>query len=279
MSIEIEPLGAAAGARIHGVDLSQPLDEADFARVRRALLDHLVIFFPDQHLSPDEHKAFGLRFGTLNIHPHVKPLDGHPEVLNIVKEPDDRLNFGGGWHSDMSFLDKPVLGSILYAREIPRTGGDTMWANMCLAYDALSTGMKQMLAGLTAIHTAEDIYGAQGIYNNDDRRSMRTQAAEQASGRAEHPVVRTHPETGRKLLFVNEAFTTKFKGMTRAESRPLLDFLCQHATSAPFVYRHRWTENEVAFWDNRCTQHFALNDYAGQRRVMHRVTVNGDRPY
>jgi taurine dioxygenase len=278
MGIEIEPLGSAAGARVHGVDLSRPLSEPAFAAVRRALLEHLVIFFPDQQLSPEQHKAFGRRFGTLNVHPHVRPLEGHPEVLNIVKEPGDRLNFGGGWHSDMSFLDEPVLGSILYAREIPATGGDTMWANMYLAYEALSPGMKALLDGLVAVHTAEDIYGAGGVYT-DERQRMRTMAAEQASGRAEHPVVRTHPETGRKLLFVNEAFTTKFKGMTRTESRPLLEFLCRHATSAPFVYRHRWSAGEVGFWDNRCTQHYALNDYHGQRRVMHRVTVNGDRPY
>jgi taurine dioxygenase len=276
--IEIEPLGSAAGARIHGVDLSRPVTDNVFGAVRRALLDYLVIFFPDQDLTPDAQKAFGRRFGTLNIHPHVKPLDGHPEVLNIVKEPGDRRNFGGGWHSDMTFQQEPALGSILYAREVPPRGGDTMWANMYLAYEALSDGMKALLDGLVAIHTAEDIYGAGGVYTNE-RTAMQTMAAEQASGRAEHPVVRTHPETGRKLLFVNEAFTTKFKGMTRAESQPLLDFLCRHATSAPFVYRHRWSANEVGFWDNRCTQHFALNDYHGHRRVMHRVTVDGDRPY
>jgi taurine dioxygenase len=264
--IEIEPLGSAAGARIHGVDLSQPMSGNVFGQVRQALLDHLVIFFPDQQLTPDQHKAFGRLFGTLNIHPHVKPLEGHPEVLNIVKEPTDKRNFGGGWHSDMTFQQEPALGSILYAREIPASGGDTMWANMYMAYESLSDGMKKLLDGLVAVHT-------------NARTAMVTMAAEQASGRAEHPVVRTHPETGRKLLFVNEAFTTKFKGMTRAESQPLLDFLTRHATSAPFVYRHRWEKDEVGFWDNRCTQHYALNDYHGQRRVMHRVTVDGDRPY
>ncbi|MBI1181169.1 MAG: taurine dioxygenase [Alphaproteobacteria bacterium] len=277
MSIEIETLGSAAGARLHGADLSRPLTDNVFGEVRQALLDHLVIFFPDQHLTPEQHKAFGRRFGTLNVHPHVKALDGHPEVLNIVKEPEMRLNFGGGWHSDMTFLEKPVLGSILYARVLPRAGGDTMWANMYAAYDALSGGMKRLLDGLVAIHTADGIYGSGGVYSTN--KGMETMAHEQAADRAEHPVVRTHPETGRKLLFVNPAFTVKFKGMSREESRPLLEFLTRHATEARFVYRHRWSVDEVGFWDNRCTQHYALNDYPTERRVMHRVTVDGDRPY
>ena len=278
--LEIEQLGAAGGARIHGVDLSQPMGENLFGQINQALLDHLVIVFPEQDITPDQHKEFGRRFGTLNIHPHVKSLDGHPEILDITKEPDDKLNFGGGWHSDMTFLPEPVLGSILYAKELPKVGGDTMWANTCLAYDALSEAMKKMLEGLVAVHTANEIYGADGIYADPKHPAAgKSMGKDEAKQTSEHPLIRTHPETGRKLIFVNPAFTTKIKGMTRSESRPILEFLFEHATKPEFVYRHKWSERDVVMWDNRSTQHYALNDYHGQRRVVHRVTVNGDKPF
>ncbi len=278
--IEIEPLGAAAGARLHGVDLSQPMGDNLFGEVRQALLDHLVIVFPDQHISPDQQKAFGQRFGSLNIHPHVEPLPGHPEILNIVKEPDEKLNFGGGWHSDMTFLPEPVLGSILYAKDIPARGGDTMWANAYLAYDCMSQAMKDMLGPLKAVHTANEIYGADGIYV-DPRHpaSDKSLEVEAAVAETEHPIIRTHPESGRKLVFVNPAFTTRIAGMSKPESKPILSYLYDQITRPEHVFRHRWSANDVVMWDNRCTQHYALNDYHGQRREMHRVTVNGDRPF
>jgi taurine dioxygenase len=198
--------------------------------------------------------------------------------MQIVKEPEDRINFGGGWHSDMSFLEEPALGSILYAREVPPYGGDTLWANQYLAYETLSDGMKEMLEGLKALHTAKGEYSERGA-SAQKRSSMQIATANDDTPAFEHPVVRTHPETGRKALYVNPAFTEKFVGMTRRESRPLLNFLFEHCTQEPFTCRFRWTKNAIAFWDNRAAQHFALNDYHGHRRHMERVTVNGDRPH
>lgn len=279
--IEVEPISGALGAEIRGVDLSEPLDDETFSEIRQAFLDHSVIFFRDQELTPEQQKAFGLRFGSLNVHPYVKPLDDHPEVMPIIKEPTDKANFGGGWHSDMTFQEEPVLGTILYALDTPAYGGDTLFASQCLAYERLSDGMKEMLAGLRAVHSAASQYGRQGesARNNSKRSGMTVAVTDEAETTTVHPVVRTHPETGRKGLFVNQAFTVKFEGMTRRESRPLLEFLFQQATREEFTCRFRWAPGSVAFWDNRCTQHYALNDYHGQRREMHRVTVNGDKPF
>ncbi len=277
-TITVKPISGALGAEIEGVDLSKELSNETFDDIHQAFLDHVVIFFRDQHLTHDQHKAFGRRFGTLNIHPYVKGMDGHPEIMQIVKEPEDRINFGGGWHSDMSFLEEPALGSILYAREVPPYGGDTLWANQYLAYETLSSGMKKMLEGLKAVHTAKGEYSERGA-SAQKRKGMEVATADDDTPAFEHPVVRTHPETGRKALYVNPAFTEKFVGMTRRESRPLLNFLFEHCTQEPYTCRFRWTKNAIAFWDNRAAQHFALNDYHGHRRHMERVTVNGDRPF
>ena len=279
--IEVKPVAGALGAEIEGVDLAAPLDDETFAEIRQTFLDHLVIFFRDQKVTPDQHKAFGRRFGTLNIHPYVKAMGGHEEIIEIVKEKDDKVNFGGGWHTDVSFLEKPALGSVLLAREVPESGGDTMFANQYLAYETLSDGMKELLDGMVAVHSAGSQYGRQGESqrNRDKRGGMQLAVTEVAEETTEHPVVRTHPETGRKALYVNGAFTERFKGMTKAESAPLLRFLFKHAVQPEFTCRFRWAENSIAFWDNRCAQHYALNDYAGQRRHMQRVTINGDRPF
>lgn len=276
-TIEVKPIAGALGAEVEGVDLSQDLTNEQFDDIHQAFLDHLVIFFRDQKLTPEKHKALGRRFGTLNVHPYVKGIDGHPEIIRIVKEPEDKLNFGGGWHSDMTFLQEPALGSILYAKDVPPYGGDTLWANQYLAYESLSEGMKKMLEGLKAVHTAKAEYGREGN-SAQKRKGMEVSQAEGDVPAFEHPVVRTHPETGRKGLYVNPAFTERFVGWTRRESRPLLDFLYEHCTQEPFTCRFRWTKNAIAFWDNRCTQHYALNDYHGHRREMERVTINGDRP-
>ena len=277
--ITVDPISGALGAEIHGVDLSQPLDDATFAEIRRAFLEHCVIFFRDQRLGPEDLKTFGRRFGTLNVHPFVKGLDGHNEVMPIIKEKTDKANFGGGWHSDMSFLEEPALGSVLYALETPAFGGDTLWANQYLAYETLSDKMKEVLAGLHAVHSASSQYapGGESDRNNKKRKGMEVAVTDAASEIVTHPVVRTHPETGRKALYVNPAFTVKFAGMRARESQPLLQYLYDWCTREEITCRFRWTPGALALWDNRCTQHYALNDYHGQRREMHRVTINGDR--
>ncbi|MEO0983880.1 MAG: TauD/TfdA family dioxygenase [Pseudomonadota bacterium] len=276
-SIQVKPVAGALGAEIFGADLTKDLDNETFDDIHQAFLDHQVIFFRDQAgLSPERHKAFGRRFGGLNVHPYVKAMDGHPEILEIIKEPSDKLNFGGGWHSDMSFLEQPALGSMLYAVEVPPHGGDTLFASQFAAYDALSDAMKDMLGGLSAVHSASREYSARGA-SAQKRGAMQSEVAEDAP-EFTHPVVRAHPETGRKGLYVNPAFTLRFEGMTKRESKPVLDFLFEHSRYEAFTCRFRWTKDALAFWDNRCVWHFALNDYPGERRHMRRVTINGDRP-
>ena len=277
-TLNVKPVAGALGAEIEGVNLAEELSNEAFDAVHQAFLDHHVIFFRDQHdLTPDRHKAFGRRFGTLNIHPYVSGMEGHPEIMEIIKEPEEKTNFGGGWHTDMSFLEKPAIGSILHALEVPPYGGDTLFANQIAAYEALSDGLKETLQGLAAIHSAGREYGPKG-QSAMNRQSMQTREAGDAP-EFEHPVVRTHPETGKKGLYVNPAFTLRFKGWTKRESRPLLNFLFEHSRQEQFTCRFRWEAGSVAFWDNRCTWHYALNDYQGHRRHMRRVTVNGDRPF
>lgn len=276
-AIRVEPIAGALGAEIAGVNLADDLSNSQFDAIHDAFLKHHVIFFRDQHdLTPEAHKRFGQRFGSLNVHPYVSGMDEHPEIMEIIKEPDEKVNFGGGWHSDMSFLEKPALGSILHAIEVPPYGGDTLFANQVAAYEALSDGMKAMLDGLVAIHSASREYSARG-HSAQARKSMDAQVADDAP-EFEHPVVRTHPETGRKGLYVNPAFTLRLKDMTKRESKPLLQFLFDHSRDERFTCRFRWSDGAVAFWDNRCVWHYALNDYHGHRRHMRRVTVNGDRP-
>lgn len=280
-NIAVTRLTSALGAEISGVDLSQPLGNDTFAAVHRALLDHCVIFFRDQLMTPDQQVAFARRFGPISIHPYAAAVEGHPQVMRVFKEKDDKINFGGGWHSDMTFLEKPPLGSVLYAKEVPPAGGDTMFANQYLAYDALSPGMKRTVDSLNAVHSANAQYGVDGMSEanrHNDQRSMKPKTSEDAKAEIVHPVVRTHPETGRKALYVNIGFTQRFDGWTKEESRPLLRWLYEHCAKPEFTCRFQWRQNSVAFWDNRCTQHYALNDYHGHRREMHRVTVEGDRP-
>lgn len=275
--MQVTPIAGALGAEIEGVDLSTDLDTVTFEAVHRAFLDHQVIFFRDQSLSPEAHKRFARRFGSLTVHPYVKGMDDHPEVVEIIKEPQDKMNFGGGWHSDTSFMEKPALGSILHALEVPPYGGDTLFASQYLAYETLSEGMRDLLDSMTALHTAKAEYGRQGN-SAQKRSSMDIENTVDDTPVFEHPVVRTHPETGRKALYINGAFTEKFKNMSRKDSLPLLNHLFVQATREEITCRFRWTKGAVAFWDNRCVQHFALNDYHGHRRHMRRVTINGGRP-
>ena len=280
--IEVSPIAGALGAEISGVDLSKDLDDATFAEVRRAYDENLVIFFRDQKITPEHHLAFGGRFGEFDIHPFAAGLPDHPEVLPIIKEADDHGgNFGGLWHSDVTFYERPPLGSILYALDAPAFGGDTMFANQYLAYETLSDGMKDMLDGMTAVHSATRVYGNQGTSINrygPQVKSMQVRTGDDADAEIEHPVVRYIPETGKRCLFVNGSYTIRFAGWTEEESKPLLDYLCDHAIRPEFTCRFRWRTGSIAFWDNRCAQHNALNDYHGQRREMHRVTVVGERP-
>lgn len=278
--IQVRPLSGALGAEIAGVALESVSDEA-FAEIRTALLEHLVLFFRDQALSIDAQKAFGERFGALYIHPYVRAIEGYPDVIEIVKDRDDRKNFGGNWHADLTYLEAPMLGAVLYALEVPPHGGDTLFANMYAAYESLSLGLKSVLHRVRAVHDdrATGLYDRERIQSMTLRNVAMDDSGRPIGSRYVHPVVRTHPETGRRGLFVNSISTIGFEGMTEAESRPLLNFLCKHLARPEFTCRFRWTAGAVALWDNRCTQHLALNDYHGYRRRMRRVLIGGDQPY
>lgn len=273
-AIAVRPLAGAIGATVEGIDLAE-LNDAGFATLHRAFLDHHVLVIPGQRLTPDAQKDVARRFGPLYVHPYAKGLDGHPEVMPVTREADDvGRNFGGSWHADLTFEPEPVLGSLLYAVEVPDHGGDTLFANQHAAYDALSPGLRAMLDGLEAVHNAS---GAYGEGNLAAARKMGLKVAEGAP-EVMHPVVRVHPETGRRGLFVNPLNTNRFAGWTETESRPLLDYLYAHAVRPEFTCRIRWQSGSLVCWDNRSVQHIALNDYAGHRREMLRVTVRGDRP-
>ncbi|OXE36529.1 MAG: taurine dioxygenase [Phenylobacterium zucineum] len=271
--LKIQKIAGALGAEISGVDLAEPHDDAVIAEIRAAFVEHQVIFFRDQALSPAQQVGFGRRFGPLNIHPYVAGMADHPEVMEIIKEPSDKTNFGGGWHSDMSFLETPAIGSILHAIDLPDWGGDTLFASQIAAYEALTPAMRATLDTLNAVHSAGREYSATG-HSAQKRAAMKVVEAEGAVGEFIHPVVLTHPESGRKALYVNPAFTVRFEGWSRRESKPLLDFLFDHCRSEAFTCRFRWSRGAVAFWDNRSVWHYALNDYPGQRRHMRRVTVD-----
>jgi taurine dioxygenase len=273
--VSVAPIAGALGAEITGVDLSRDLSGETVAAIRQALLDHLVIFFRDQDLSPARLMAFARRFGAPVTYPFVKGLEEFPEITPILKREEDRTNFGGLWHSDTAYQEKPPMGTILYGIEIPPYGGDTEFANQYLAYETLSAPLRRFLDGLTAVHVS----GKGAVQKTRDE--MMKQAPAGLKGdelSARHPVVRRHPETGRKALYVNTAHTAHFEGMSEEESAPILDFLFRHQVKAEFTCRFRWARGSVAFWDNRCTQHNPINDYHGFRRLMHRVTLAGDRP-
>ncbi|NBU29462.1 MAG: taurine dioxygenase, partial [Caulobacteraceae bacterium] len=237
--LTIRRLAGALGAEISGLDLATDLPDATVRAIREAFNQHQVIFFRDQSLTPDQQVRLGLQFGPLNIHPYVTGMAGHPEVMEIIKEPEDRINFGGGWHSDMSFLESPSIGSILYAVQTPEYGGDTLFASQAAAYDALSDGLKATLEGLRAVHSAGREYSPQGA-SAQKRASMQVAEAEGAAGEFVHPVVKLHPETGRRALYVNPAFTMRIEGWTSRESRPLLDFLFEHSRQERFTCRFAW---------------------------------------
>jgi len=274
-SLEVHPLAGAIGAEISGVDLGGEVDGDTIRAIRHAWLDHLVIFFRGQSLPPARFLALARRFGEPVEYPFVKGIEECPLITPVVKLAHERVNFGGLWHSDTAYLEIPPMGTMLIAREVPPYGGDTLFANMYLAYETLSAGMRELLDGLVAVNSSAK---ADVTKTREDR--MREGAREDARAHyeAEHPVVRTHPETGRKALYVNGGHTVRFRGMTEEESGPLLGFLFAHQARPEFTCRFRWEEGSLAFWDNRCAQHNPINDYHGFRRVMHRVTLAGDRP-
>lgn len=271
--IEVRPISGALGAEIEGVDAARFLPDEIIAEIRRAFLDHLVIFLRNQKLTPQAQLAFARRFGEPMEYPQLKGLPECPLITPVVKLEHERVNFGGIWHSDTTYLERPPMASMLYAIEIPPYGGDTLFANQYLAYETLSDGYRRMLDGLIGISSS---LKADASRTREDR--LRAAGVEHKALIAEHPVVRTHPETGRKGLYVNVGHTTHFKGLTEDESRPLLEFLFQHQVRPEFTCRFRWEPGSLAFWDNRCAQHNPVNDYQGFRRVMHRVTLAGNKP-
>jgi alpha-ketoglutarate-dependent taurine dioxygenase len=273
--IEVRKIAGALGAELYGVDLSKPLATTTAASIRAAWLEHLVIFFHDQILTPEQFLRFARTLGEPMEYPLLRGLPEFPEITEVMKLEHERANFGGIWHSDTTYLERPPMGSMLYAREVPPFGGDTLFANQYLAFETLSAGMQRMLDGMIALSSSAK---ADATRTREDR--MRTQAREGVPTEylAEHPVVRTHPETGRKALYVNVAHTVRFKDMTDEESAPLLGYLFQHQTRPDLTCRFRWRVGSLAFWDNRCTQHNPVNDYHGHRRLMHRITLAGDVP-
>ena len=271
--IEARPTSGAVGAEILGIDLSRGLDDSDVDELRAAFNAYGVIFFRDQAISPEQHIAFAERFGTININRFFKAAPGYPQIAEVRKEPSQKTNIGGGWHTDHSYDQIPALGSILLAREVPQHGGDTLFASMALAYDALSDGLKRTLESLRAVHSSRHVFGAAAQYVKDS--DGRLGNSDHATQDASHPVIIRHPETGRQTLYVNPAFTLRFEGWTDAESKPLLDFLYAHASRPEFQTRFVWREGSIAFWDNRATWHLAINDYHGERRLMHRITLDG----
>lgn len=277
--IEVKPISGAIGAEIFGVDLAEEEMATEvFEEVRDAFLEHCVIFFRNQAMNDGVLARFGRRFGELApLPPHRQVPGNYPELLVVETKPEDKMVFGWEWHSDTSHLETPTLGSILYAKVLPPVGGDTMFANQYLAYETLSDGMKELLDGMVAVHANGRILrtlaegqtptpGSEGVSAGWSKMS------------AEHPVVRIHPETGRKALYVNEMHTERLQDMSVEESQPLLQFLYAHASKPEFTCRFKWEVNSVAFWDNRCAMHLAMNDYPGYRRLMHRVQVKGTRP-
>jgi taurine dioxygenase len=274
--ITVLPLAGALGAEVHDVDLTQA-DVDTWDEIRHAFLDRLVLAFPGQRLGPKAMVAAAGHFGRVGFYPFAEGLAEEPHVFAIVKEPHETKNFGEGWHSDTTYTDVPPMATALCSVEVPPYGGDTLFANMHRAYDTLSDGMKGLLAGLRAVNSAAHRKGG-GRAAGNAYQSVKLVGQDKMNLEAIHPVVRTHPETGRKALYVNALHTVRFDGCTEAESRPLLEFLYRHQQRPEFTCRYRWQAGTFAIWDNRAAQHLALNDYHGFRREMHRLSVEGDRP-
>jgi taurine dioxygenase len=283
--IEVKPIAGALGAEIGRVDLGR-LDDETFKEIKAAWLQHLVVFFRDQNITPEQQLAFAKRFGEIHQHPFMNGMEDYPDILEIIKEEGDTKAFGEVWHTDQMFNPKPAMATILYAKETPDAGGDTMFTNMYMAYDALSAPMKEVLAGVKTRNVGDrkklmdgEKAGItrEGRYAGNEKMSARLRDPGNLVTEAAHPLVRTHPETGRKALYISN-HTQTLQGFKSGEARPIIDFLRSHAVEPEFTCRFRWQVGSLAIWDNRCTQHRALNDYPGKRRRMHRITIAGDSP-
>jgi len=270
--LDVQPIAGALGAEISGVDLGGDLDDATIAEIRRALLEHCVIFFRDQEFDAEQHKRLARRFGEIFVHPNYAGTQADPEIVMIRREPGDTRVVGEDWHTDTTMMPKPPMGAILYAIEVPPFGGDTLFANQYLAYEALSDGMKRLIDGLRAIHSDRLVAGPQSRASVGRSTKARHDDAWRETV-STHPMAIRHPETGRKALFVNVSYTVGIEGLAEDESRPLLDFLMEHGNRPEFTCRFRWTQGAVAFWDNRCVKHLAINDAGPFRRVMRRVQI------
>jgi taurine dioxygenase len=272
--IEVRPISGAGGAEIFGVDVARDLDDGTIGEIRDALNEHCVVFFRDQEIDTAQQKAFARRFGPIFLHPNFATVMEDPEVVMVRREPGDVSYVGEDWHTDTTMCAEPPMGAILYGIDVPEYGGDTMFANQYLAYDALSPTMKRLLDGLRAVHSDIGIAGPQA-----SRNKLRSTKNRDDSGwretRSVHPIVRTHPETGRKCLFVNHSYTIGIEGMTDAEGKALLGFLLDHGHRPEFTFRFRWHKGSIAFWDNRSTKHIALGDTGPFRRLMRRIQIGG----
>lgn len=279
-TISVRPQPSGFGAEITGVDLGRPLDGDALAEVKAAWARHAVVAFPDQPLTLDQLEAFTLQIGPFGEDPFIKPMPGHPNVLELRREPDEKAtNFGAGWHSDWSFQPEPPAATILRSEVVPPVGGDTLFCDCARAYETLSPTMQRMLEGLRAVHSATRAYGTKGVFAREtEKRTMEIIVSPEADKSLTHPLVRTHPVTGRRALYVSPVYTTGIEGLTLPESQAILGFLFKHMTDEAFVYRHQWRAGMVLMWDNRCTAHFAEGGYDGHLRVMHRTTVAGEKP-
>ena len=274
--INVRPIAGAVGAEISGVDLARDVaDDATMRKIRDVWLEHGVVFFRDQTLDGDQFLRFARAMGELSRYPFVPGIDGYPDIIAVTKLADETVNFGGIWHSDTAYLDEPPMATMLLAREVPPAGGDTMYAGMYAAYEALSPAMRALIDPLRAVNSSAL---ADVSKTREDRIKEQGGEPDTRVYEAVHPVVRTHPETGRKALYVNVAHTARFDGMTDEESKPLLEFLFRHQVKPEFTCRFAWEVGSLALWDNRCVQHNPVNDYHGFKRVMHRITLKGDRP-
>jgi taurine dioxygenase len=280
--LDVQKIAGSMGAEVKGVDLSRNVSDEVLAEIRAALLDNLVIVIRDQELTPDQQLAFARRWGDIHLHPFMQGMPDYPEILAIIKRPTDKKNFGGSWHTDQMFSPSPAMGTMLYAKQVPPAGGDTMFTNQYLAYESLSDGMKAVAQKLRTVCVGDNFKQADGKSRKDRYSDTMSEMKVKDPGNVQttsvHPLVRTHPETGRKLLYIG-GHVQKFDGMTDEESQPLIDFFMKHSVRPEFTVRVRWQNGTLTFWDNRCTQHFAINDYPAETRIMHRITVCGDQPF